>query len=115
MNPKHPNHLFSDNEGNEDYKTKHKKLLGYDIPDNYFETSKSDIINAIEELDNNAAKPSMNLFRKSYATYAIAASILLLIALGVFKGFEKNTDSNSPLIVLEEIYPQDEHLMIGSL
>ena len=77
-----------------DKNSKHKNQLGYDIPKDYFSSSKEEIINSI-----NQSKENKPIQLNSKWSYLVAASLALLI--GATFWFQNN--SNKTVIEITEI------------
>lgn len=68
----------------------HKKLLGYHIPENYFEQSKNELLTKIQQTKVNDIKT--HYLKKSWM-YAIAASVVVI--LGTVWYFQNNVNRNT--------------------
>jgi hypothetical protein len=63
----------------------HKKELGFNIPENYFEQSKSDILKAVG-IEGSKEQYSYRMI--PVWAYSVAASVLILV--GLFIGYQNN-------------------------
>lgn len=79
----------------EDIDKNHEELLGYQIPDDYFSTSKKEILKKVTAKKGNVINLRFLL--------PIAAAIALLITLTVFKPSSFSMFKNVPSIVLDTI------------
>jgi len=85
----------------------HKTLLGLDVPDGYFSTSKSKILDALPKM-----KRKNRIFGlKPLFAYPIAASLVLLIGLSLW--FQYSNNKTSPQISYFGI--ADSEILINSL
>lgn len=72
---------------------KHQKYFGYQVPQNYFEDGPKKILDQIEEL-NTRNTPKLGRYMMSYA---IAASLALIIGLGVFSYYDNHSNNKNDL------------------
>lgn len=101
----------SDNKKNTD---KHKEMLGMDIPKDYFSKSKTEILKAVAETSEKEPKViRMNPFMR----YAVAASVIALISLGVFFTYNNNDPKPIPSTVTNIDFStiQENEILINSL
>lgn len=101
----------SDNKKNTD---KHKEMLGMDIPKDYFSKSKTEILKAVAETPEKEPKViRMNPFMR----YAVAASVIALISLGVFFTYNNNNPKPIPSTVTNIDFStiQENDILINSL
>ena len=90
----------------------HKEKLGLDIPENFFKSSKDSILNAVSD------KKQQTVFTlKPIISYAVAASIILLLGFGYW--LQKNgTPLNPDIENTEEIsslFLNSEDFLLSSL
>ena len=87
----------------------HKDELGFGLPDNYFEKSKSKILSKISE---NKEVQIIPLYKRK-TTWLVAAGIALLISVSVYKQQISNSMKNVPEIALENTI-QTKHLELAA-
>lgn len=87
----------------------HKDELGFGLPDNYFEKSKSKILSKISE---NKEVQIIPLYKRK-TTWLVAAGIALLISVSVYKQQISNSVKNVPEIALENTI-QTKHLELAA-
>jgi hypothetical protein len=101
---------------------KHKEDLGFELPDNYFETSKNEIL--LKTSSKNEVK-TVALYKRKMVWFA-AASIALVIALTVYKQQTFHSIKAIPAIVLDSInsnenidlasdYITEENMLLATL
>jgi hypothetical protein len=83
----------------ENYRVKHKEELGMNIPENYFATSKMEILSMISKSN----KPVKRLISRKSILWASAASIALVFAISVFKPTGITVNDTIPTIVSDSI------------
>ena len=90
----------------------HKDMLGMDIPSNYFKTSKSKIIEKVSIAPKE--KPNVFYLRPAFR-YAIAATVVLLIGLGILFKFITDTNFDASFENIENLeftnLPDDDLLI----
>lgn len=87
----------------------HRDELGFGLPDNYFEKSKSKILSKISE---NKEVQIIPLYKRK-TTWLVAAGIALLISVSVYKQQISNSVKNVPEIALENTI-QTKHLELAA-
>ena len=87
------------NENNIDLDKKHKNDLGLSVPENYFSTSKNELLTKIVSEKKSKV---IQLYQKKIIWF-VAAGITLLITLTVFKPNVFPNINTNPLIVLDTI------------
>ena len=115
---------MNSNKNNIDLDKTHKNDLGLNVPENYFSTSKNEILTKIESKNKTKVIP---LYQNKLIWF-VAAGIMLLVALTVFKpSMFPNVDKN-PSIVSDTIiksqnldlvynlfFIEDEDITVNSL
>lgn len=94
-------------------KERHKELLGMDLPKNYFKSSKSKIM---EKISIPEKEKSRVFYLRPAFRYAIAASVILLLALGIYLNYNNlnpNGNNTQPVEFLASAGDQD--VLINSL
>lgn len=118
MEKKTTNQPFLDNHSEKDVPQKHKDLLGYDLPQDYFAKSKQNILNTLNIETMPGIKDSSRAVRwRSFYTYPIAASILILIGFGIWMGTRNQSSGTEQLqMVNTSVLPSSEQdILIESL
>ena len=86
----------------------HTKELGFTIPEDYFKTSKNEILNKI----STEKESKLNFFNKRRVVWLAAASIALLITFTLFKPNTFTIIKNVPTIVSDSLHKiQDGNLI----
>lgn len=84
-------------------KDKHKKYFGYQVPENYFEDGQKNILDQIDQL-NTRKSP----IRRNMMSYAIAASLALIIGLGVFSYYNSHSNNENDLNATITLNPYED-------
>ena len=93
-------HSISKNEINKhDFSTKHAEELGMKVPENYFSSSKNEILNKLPRKQNLIVR----LFSRKTMIWAAAASIALLFTFSIFNQNGINVNNTIPKIVADSI------------
>lgn len=101
------------NKSQKNPKEQHKELLGMDIPKDYFKSSKSKIMEKISIPEKE--KPRVYYLRP-VVRYAIAASVILLIALGIALKYNITDGNLSNTQQIEYLASTDDQdVLINSL
>ena len=101
------------NESPKNPEEQHKELLGMDVPKDYFKSSKAKIM---EKISISEKQKSRVFYLKPVVRYAIAASVVLLIAIGIALKFNANSNDNSNLQNIQNLANvSDEDILINSL
>jgi hypothetical protein len=80
--------------------SRHKEMLGMDVPDNYFTDSKSRIMQGV----NSSQKGHSRVFYlKPAFRYAMAAAIMILIGLGIALEYLSDHEDNKSAPGLESV------------
>lgn len=94
-------------------KKRHKALLGMDVPKDYFKLSKSNIM---EKISNPEKKNPRVFYLNPMVRIAVAASVIVLIALGIALNFNNTTQDFSQTQQIENLASADDQdLLINSL
>ena len=97
---KRRNELMKDNDSSENKMDKiHTEELGFGMPDNYFSTSKIDILDQVFHEKKSKVVP---LFRNKVMWFA-AAGIALIVALTVFKPAGMSTINEIPTVIADTV------------
>ena len=86
----------------------HTEELGFTVPDDYFETSKNEILKKI----STKKEPKLKLFNTKKVVWLAAASIALLIAFTVFKPNSFTIIDKIPTIVSDSLNKINDHNII---
>lgn len=79
-NTQNSNSNFLENSNFSDISKKHKDMLGFEVPENYFENSTQDILQKVKTADKKVIQ-----FKPLHiAAIAIAASVVLLVSVSIF-------------------------------
>jgi hypothetical protein len=89
----------------------HKNKLGYDVPQDYFQQSKQQIMKAVTSQEETKS----GFTRWKYTMmYAVAATVLLLLSIGVFRYFQ-NSNSIQTLDWATYENMNDEDVLFNTL
>lgn len=100
------------NKAHKNITKRHKEKLGLDIPEGFFNTSKDSILNAVSE---NKKQTLFTL--KPIISYAVAASIILLLGLVYWlqnNGSQLNSDKNNTEEI-SSLFLNSEDFLVSSL
>ena len=91
------NQFLKDDSHKKSLAQEHKEYLGMDVPDDYFYTSKDNILNSLP-MENEQKRTVFGL--KPFIAYPLAASILILM--GIFIWLQNDTTEINPKITNTE-------------
>ncbi|MBT8178973.1 MAG: hypothetical protein HKP60_07635 [Eudoraea sp.] len=83
----------------------HKEKLGMEVPENYFANSRSSIM---EKVSSSEKKTTSVFYMRPVFRYAIAATVILLVSLGITLKILSDSDS-------DVIIPSEENLELASM
>ncbi|MGB5363092.1 MAG: hypothetical protein WBN17_07295 [Aureibaculum sp.] len=105
--------MNTNTENHKNPEKQHKELLGMDVPKDYFKLSKSNIM---EKISNPEKKKPRVFYLKPVFRYAIAASVIVLIALGIALKYTNTTQDFNQTQQIENLASADDQdLLINSL
>ncbi len=105
--------MNTNTENHKDPKKRHKELLGMDVPKDYFKLSKSNIM---EKISNPEKKKPRVFYLNPMVQIAAAASVIVLIALGIALNYNNTTQDFSQTQQIENLAnADDQDLLINSL
>lgn len=84
---------------NENLKKKHSEELGLHVPEDYFAKSKSEILSKVLVKQESKIIP---MYRKR-STWIVAASIVLILGITVYKPFSVLNFNDSPTVVVDSV------------
>lgn len=84
---------------NENLKKKHSEELGLHVPEDYFAKSKSEILSKVLVKQESKIIP---IYRKR-STWIVAASIVLILGITVYKPFSVLNFNDSPIVVVDSV------------
>lgn len=100
---------------NQEISSRHKEMLGMDVPDNYFIDSKSRIM---EQVTPSKKGHSRVFYLKPAFRYAMAAAIMILIGLGIALKYLSDHEDNKSAPGLESVeytHIQDADILVEIL
>ncbi len=90
----------------------HSEELGFQVPEDYFSKSKMEILEKV----SNQKGESFNIFSQKRIVWSAAATIVIIVALTVFKPNALPSIDNVPVIVSDTIdHLQNNNLAQGKL
>ncbi|MBT8385390.1 MAG: hypothetical protein KJO83_06745, partial [Bacteroidia bacterium] len=84
--------MNTNTENHKNPKKRHNELLGMDVPKDYFKLSKSNIM---EKISNPEKKKPRVFYLNPMVRIAVAASVIVLIALGIALNYNNTTQDYS--------------------